>query len=138
MLTHKKILRLVLAGCGAAAMLLTISCETESAATQITITPYSAVVKKDQSVVFTASGGYSYKWSLSNTGIGSLSAKYGDSVTYKSFSSSGTNVITVTGFIEGQSTGTSSTNSTATTTTASYQTAEAYITHYSDETSTAE
>lgn len=133
---QKTILGLILAGCGAASMLLMLSCETESAATQITISPYSAVVKKGQSIAFTASGGYNYKWSLSDTGIGSLSAKYGTTVTYKSRSDSGTNVITVIGFIEGQSTGSTSTN-TATGATASYQTAEAYITHYSEATSTA-
>lgn len=136
--TCKTIIVSILLICGAAATFLLTSCETESAAAIITITPYSAVVKKNQSVAFTASGGYNYKWSLSNTGIGTLNAKYGTTVTYTSRSDSGTNVITVTGYIEGQSTGSTSTgtNSTTATTANSSQSAEAYIIHYSESTST--
>lgn len=102
-------------------------CEIESAsANNVSITPSSVGIREDESVEFTASGGYEYTWSLDEESWGVLSDKTGSKTTYTSRYDPGTNttakvqVLTVTSTI----TGSSGTNSSP------YEmTAEAYVEH---------
>jgi len=113
----------------AAAVLMITGCEVDSLDQTITITPSSATVKEGQSVQFVAAGGYEYKWELSSdeggTVYGTLSARTGPSVVYKSIKEGSNFVETlkVTSTIPGSGEG--STNTTATT----ERSATAYITH---------
>lgn len=103
-----------------------MGCEIESAnVNNVSITPSSIGIRKNETVEFTASGGYEYTWSLEEESWGLLSAKTGSKTTYTSRYDPGTNnvavqVLTVTSTI----TGSSGTNSSA------YEmTAEAYVEH---------
>ena len=91
---------------------LLAGCEASSAADPITITPSSITLTYGQSQEFVASGGYSYKWTLSNTQIGTLNPPTGPRVvyTYTGVVSSGmVQTITANGFIPGASAGTGGT-----------------------------
>ena len=99
-------------------------CESDSATTRIAIAPPSATISVGQSITFTASGGYDYAWSLSDSTLGTLSTTTGDATTYTSIhdpgpSNSVVQVLTVTSSIPGSSTSNSTPNE---------WTAEAYIT----------
>ena len=75
-------------------------CETESAdKAEISLSPSAATLRaSNPSVSLTASGGWNYNWSLSDTGIGSLSRHTGSSVVYtaKTFGSKTVQTVTVT------------------------------------------
>jgi len=120
----------------AAAGIILTGCETESASeNNVSISPSAVSIKLNQSVEFTASGGYDYTWSLSKESWGVLAARAGDKTTYTSRYNPGTNstasvqILTVSSTIGGQaSAGNEGTN----TTSSSYeQTAEAYVEHIS-------
>ena len=102
-------------------------CDTNSATSEVSISPSAVTLQAGQSQEFVASGGYTYSWSLPSPSIGSLSGSSGDRVTYTAPSTiptNGTQTITVISTIPGTSSGstTTATNGTATTTTtAGYQ-----------------
>lgn len=77
-------LPICLAAAFSAMAILLGGCETESAASaQITVSPSSARLSaRNPSVTLSASGGWNYTWSLSNSSYGSLSRASGSSVTY--------------------------------------------------------
>lgn len=86
--------------------LIWIGCEVDPVASKVTIDPPSATISAGQSITFTASGGYDYRWSLSNHTLGTLSTTTGDTTTYTSlFDSSSSNtavqVLTVNSSIPG-------------------------------------
>jgi len=102
-------------------------CETESASDNfVEISPEYSYIEEGQSIVFTASGGYSYEWSLGNKDWGLLTEKTDTTVkytsTYQGSSDNEVQTITVRSYIEGAS---SSTNGVA-----YEQFAYAYVTHY--------
>lgn len=89
-------------------------CETDSSSETVVISPQSVVVKRGQTVTFTASGGYDYRWSLDpDDGSGALNAFYGNSVIYTCLATNGTapKKIVVESTIEGSSSGTTNTPS---------------------------
>ena len=60
-------------------------CETEPAdGLNVTITPDSITIMRNQSIVFTANGGFNYHWSLSDESLGLLSNREGPIVEYAS------------------------------------------------------
>ena len=104
-------------------------CETKSASeSDLSIAPPSARVRIGQSVEFTASGGYDYKWSLDEDkggGVyGMLSTRTDNKTIYTSLREPGSNVVvrvlTVKSTIPGASGGTNA---------PAIEVAEAYITH---------
>jgi hypothetical protein len=111
-------------------LIATIGCDTESAdAQRVYISPAQAKVELNDTVVFTASEGYEYEWTLLNPSLGSISAHTGEQVVYTSLTDSSSSnyvaeiqVLAVTSIIPGS--GTSGTN-----TTDNPVRAEAYITH---------
>lgn len=124
--------RLLGLGILAAAGALLCGCETEPAGSPVNITPAYSTIRYGQSIQFTASGGYDYRWTLSDASIGTLSVNTGPSTIYTSLfrggetnTTSGTGVsqtITVTSTIQGSSID-------ATNATAAAQTATAIVTH---------
>ncbi len=63
--------------------LILSGCEVESSEDQIlTIQPPSATVQKNQSVSFTVSGGYRYRWWLKDERLGTLNRRDGNTVLY--------------------------------------------------------
>ena len=127
----KKILASILIPLAAACLLTICGCETDSANAPVYITPSSVSVAPGQSVEFTASGGYDYKWGLSDGTLGTLSTRSGPITVYTAGSHIGSTnatlaqVLTLTSTIAGQATGgTITTNQTPYT-----AQAEAYITH---------
>lgn len=73
-------------------------CETESAGeATVSVTPSYATLDVGQSVTLTASGGWSYRWGLSDTAAGSLDKYEGNQVQYTMRSASGIQTVTVTG-----------------------------------------
>jgi hypothetical protein len=105
--------------------MLTSGCETKPISSlKVTVTPASIGVYKDQSVEFTASGGFEYTWSLENETWGMLSTRTGDRTLYTSRYEPGSNgavqVLMVSSTFEESSTNT-----------ATAKTGEAYIEHLS-------
>jgi hypothetical protein len=102
---------LALALCSLAPFLFT-GCEAESSAdTSLTLNPRSATLRPRQSQLFTVSGGYDYRWTLSDERLGALNRRNGNQVLYTATSTnSGTQLLTVESFIEGGSGGNNSTN----------------------------
>ncbi len=87
---------LFLAAC--AALFATTGCETESAGeATVSVTPTYATLNIGQSVTITASGGWDYKWGLSDTALGTLNKYEGNQVTYTMTSNGGNQTVTVTG-----------------------------------------
>ncbi|MBM4143945.1 MAG: hypothetical protein FJ225_10205 [Lentisphaerae bacterium] len=76
--------RLILIACAAAAAAAHTACEVDSASGEIIISPSSAALKKGESIQFTASGGFQYRWRLKNEKWGTLSARRGPSTVYTS------------------------------------------------------
>ena len=76
------------------AMFLICGCETDPVPTKITITPADVLMHDNESVEFTASGGFDYQWSLEKDKYeyGVLSSRTGSKVTYTSLYS-GTTVV---------------------------------------------
>ncbi|MDA0322779.1 MAG: hypothetical protein O2923_08705 [Verrucomicrobia bacterium] len=80
------------AGCAvavlAAATLTTLAlsgCETESASElTVRVVPDAITILLDETVVFTASGGFEYAWSLADDSLGTLNTRTGSSVAYTS------------------------------------------------------
>lgn len=116
--------------------LLQTGCEVDSATeNNVSISPSSARLDVGESATFTASGGFDYEWSLADgkETWGTLSTRRGPTTTYTSRHTPATNaqddvqVLTVTSFIQGQSS-VSGTNGTA-----YAQTAEAFIYHEAPE-----
>lgn len=109
------------------------SCDTQSADTQVTITPSSATIHSGQAITLTASGGYDYRWSLSDRNLGFLNTSVGPQVVYTATSATGTGsngnvqVVTVVSFIEGSATS-HTTNELSSYNQSATATAEAYIT----------
>lgn len=65
-------------------------CDTESADELNTIiSPDSVTITIDEAVVFTASGGFEYRWSLADDDLGTLNTRTGSSVVYTSRSDPG-------------------------------------------------
>ena len=91
--------------CAAAASLLFIGCEaTSSADLQLTLNPRSATLHSGDSQTFTVSGGFDYRWSLSDETIGVLDTRSGNKVVYTDTSTNGVNqTLTVQSFISGAS-----------------------------------
>lgn len=109
-----------------AGLILSGGCETEALTGRINVTPSEVTISYGQSVTFTASGGYEYRWSLQNEDWGVLSSRTGSSVTYTSLYRPATNdvetqVLTVTGTFAGSAGSSTGSVSTAT--------GEAYIKH---------
>lgn len=101
-------------------MIAATGCEVGSAIEPIKISPSTVMVKKGQSVAFTAEGGYEYTWSLSGSGttanvMGFLSTTRGPSVVYTSLYDPGSNfvneTISVVSSIIGDAAGTNSDSS---------------------------
>jgi hypothetical protein len=102
-------------------------CEVESASdNSVEITPEYSAIDEGESVVLTASGGYSYEWSLEDTDWGVFSEKTDTTVrytsTYQGTSDNEVQTITLRSYIEGSSTSTNDTTY--------EQFAYAYITQY--------
>lgn len=118
------------------AMALVLGCETQKASEGITISPEAASIRYGDTVTFTASGGYDYRWSFAdgNTESGTLSAFTGPSVVYRSMTSNGlVRTLTVTSSIE-SFTAVGGTSSTNTTSSGPFtHTAQAVITHLAPE-----
>lgn len=94
---------------GVTAVLLS-GCEADPATENLTIQPGSAVLSAGASQEFTVTGGYDYKWTLKNDGVGSLSAVTGNRTVYTaptSISTGATQTIIVDSTIEGTSGSTS-------------------------------
>lgn len=89
----------------ALAPFLFTGCEAESSAdTQLNLNPRSVTLGPRQSAVFTVSGGYDYRWSLTEPGLGTLNKRTGNQVVYTVTSTnSGTQTLVVNSFIEGAS-----------------------------------
>ncbi len=85
--------------CAAALCLLGAGCELDNTEqVRLDITPREATLRKGESVELQAFGWHSYHWSLdhTNTGLGYLSAKTGDTTTYTSITTnSAIQIITV-------------------------------------------
>ena len=75
---------------------------TQSTSARITISPTTQTLSNGGTQTFSASGGSGYTWTLSNRSLGELDRYEGESVTYTSKSSSGTQRITVSGNVGGQ------------------------------------
>jgi plastocyanin len=115
------------------ALIVSSGCETESAATQVRISPETATVNAGDSVEFVAASGYTYSWSLSGDDtLGYLSNKNGQRVTYIAtsapLSNSVTRILTVQSVIANSGGGTD-TNGTADTGLPAEWSAEATIVH---------
>ena len=75
-----------------------IGCETEPLSEHsMEITPNSANLMINESVTLTASGGWNYKWSLSDNTAGNLSRLTGQRVIYTATKEGVTQTVTVTG-----------------------------------------
>lgn len=85
--------------------LLFLGCEAESSAdVELDLTPRRVTLKYLQSARFKVSGGFEYRWSLSDETLGELSNRSGDEVGYINLSTNvGTQTITVRSFIIGAS-----------------------------------
>lgn len=98
------------------ASLFTTGCESDSADSQVTITPGGATIHSGESVSFTAAGGYDYTWSLSDPSLGTLNTRTGPTVIYTASSASSSSgsvqTLTVVSTIEGAASENTSTNST--------------------------
>ena len=86
-------------------------CESESGSdsrreASITVSPAEAAMEAGQTMVFSAYGGWDYKWKLSDDHLGTLSKTEGSRVTYTMTSAEGTQTITVTGVPDGGPSGT--------------------------------
>lgn len=70
------------------AALLSTGCETESvSSSSISVSPSSATLTSSApSVQLTASGGWNYRWSISNESYGALDKTSGSTVTYTAYS----------------------------------------------------
>lgn len=106
-------------------LFLGTGCDTDSASSEVGVTPSSVVLNKGQSAEFTASTGYEYTWSLDpDDGSGRLSTLKGPTVTYTCLATNiGTSPkkVVVTSTIQGSSTGSAATTSNGTPTTAYQQ-----------------
>jgi hypothetical protein len=107
---------------------LFIGCETDSTETKLVVVPQYTELGKDESQVFTVSGGYNYQWSLEDPCSGSLSSEYGSTVTYTAIGDCWTECqcqkIYITSYIEGGSASTA-------TNAGYYQSTTAYVLHRS-------
>jgi hypothetical protein len=77
----------ILAGitCVSAVVVALVGCDVsdaKSASEPITVEPASAVLAKGQSQEFTASGGYDYRWTLSDQSVGVLNPRTGNRVVF--------------------------------------------------------
>jgi hypothetical protein len=80
-----RISRLLLA-CALALLpsLVYVACEISSATQEVVVSPSSAALKKGESIQFTASGGFEYRWHLENEKWGMLSTRRGSTTVYTS------------------------------------------------------
>lgn len=95
-----------------AGILVWSGCEADTATQTVVISPESVVVKLGQTVKFSASGGYDYRWNLDpNDGSGALNTSFGNSVLYTCLTTNGSTPkrIEVVSTIEGSSSGTTNT-----------------------------
>lgn len=131
----KKIAAFSLLMLGAGLFALNTGCEVSSSTESIHIDPSAAHLNHEgQAVVLTASGGYKYRWSLSNTQLGMLNTYQGSQVVYTSLaqptSQPEVQIVTVTSAYTDSATPAEENTSTNTTSTTAYiGSAEAYITH---------
>lgn len=92
----KRNLSFLAAAIGLTALFLQVGCEVDSTdEAQITVEPGYVTLSRGQSATFTASGWDRYQWSLSNTGIGRLSATTGKQVVYTAIGSPAAGVETI-------------------------------------------
>ena len=91
----------------ALSVMVFIGCETESANAPVYINPSAATVSGGESITFTAEGGYDYRWSLSDTGLGYLSTSTGPSTVYTAIGTNDQQTLTLTSTIAGVNEGTS-------------------------------
>lgn len=104
---------------------LMMGCEVTSKSNRVSVDPYSAILRKGESVGLHASGGDDFAWSLSDHKLGTLSSSHGENVVYTSIYSppAGSPVVqTIT--VTADPAGVVSTNLDV-----SAKTATAYITH---------
>jgi len=110
--------------------IITSGCdEVKPASGEVTITPTSSELKKGNSVTLTATGGYTYDWSLSDENKGTLSYRRGSQSDYTSHFDPEedifTQVVTVKSTVDPDYDTSGSTNSV----TYASHTAEAYVKH---------
>jgi hypothetical protein len=95
---------------GVATAVLVTGCEVESASVnKINVSPSSAILRPDEAVTLTASGGFDYKWALTGDAtLGTLSTTKGPTTTYTSTHDPGSDTVVqtvqLTSFINGQDT----------------------------------
>lgn len=75
---------LVTAAAAAVCALIQTACEVDSATGEVIVSPSSAALHKGDSIQFTASGGFEYKWRLKEEKWGMLSTRRGSSTVYTS------------------------------------------------------
>jgi hypothetical protein len=73
-----------------ACLLLVCGCEVDSADQAVRIIPEQNTIYQGQTITLRAEGGYFYTWDLEHENWGQLSARRGDSVTYRSLFTPGT------------------------------------------------
>lgn len=118
-----------------ALLFMVFGCDTESVdENNIYITPETATIAEGESISFTATGGFEYRWSLGADGTGTwatLSNREGPSTIYTSLRNSASNgVPTVrTLLVSSYIVGTGSASNANEASYAETHTAEAYITH---------
>lgn len=79
-----------------ASFLVLAGCEVDSANSSVEITPANVRLSYGQAQNFTASGGYDYAWSLSDSSMGTLNPRTGPTVTYIHYGSTSNSVQTIT------------------------------------------
>ena len=123
-----RLLQAALCACAAVALAFAAGCESAEA-NDVVITPGHAEVSKGGMVGLTAVGWDNFRWSLSDTHLGTLSATVGRSVVYTATASGeGTQRVTATAIGAGVSSG-GSTSSNSTSSAAVGFSATATITH---------
>lgn len=78
------------------------SSSSSSHSQRLSVSPATATVKNGSSLTFVASGGSDYRWSLEDGSIGRLSSSSGSSVRYTATTDSGSQILTVTATVQGQ------------------------------------
>ena len=120
--------------CGMACLplLLFTACEVASSSdTQLDLVPRNATVRNGESVVFTVSGGYDYRWWLKNETLGALNTRTGNQVIYTSLSTIASNSVSQELYVQSYIIGASGNNPTniVGSNTAVGATSTAFITH---------
>lgn len=85
--------------------LLFLGCEAESTADlELDLSPVSVTMRNGDAQVFNVSGGFNYRWILSNEDLGILNTRVGNQVVYTATSTNkATQILTVQSIIQGAS-----------------------------------